>query len=231
MKKQLVQSEKMATLGTMLAGISHELRNPLTIINARAQRLLVHREGLQEKQVQQIQSVAEQSARCGKIVNDLLNFSHRSSQGFAYTDLNTLLDKAVQLMEYDRQLEGIAVKRQFAPVCQCRCDANQITQAFLNIISNAADALNGSGNITLLTEDNPKSIRVVIEDDGPGIEEKNLLKIFDPFFTTKEPGKGTGLGLALVYRIVENHKGRVTVESRPGRTRFTITLPKEEVLP
>jgi two-component system sensor histidine kinase AtoS len=225
MTQQLFQAEKLATMGTMLSGIAHELRNPVTIINARAQRLMAG-DGLDDKQVKAVESIEHQSRRMGEIVNNLLDFSRRKVTGFALADINEVIEAALSFIALEGRDKGVDVERNLGQGCITKCDKNQMEQVFLNLFSNACDAMPKGGKLILTTEISSNYIRISVRDTGEGIPEELKKKIFDPFFTTKEAGKGTGLGLAIVYKMVQMHKGRLVVRSTVGEgTTFIILLP------
>lgn len=228
MTTQLFQAEKLATMGTMLSGIAHELRNPITIINARAQRLLAaDKETMGEKLVKAVESIEHQSRRCGDIINNLLDFSRKKVAGFTIVNVNEVMDAALEFLKYEKRFEGIELVRNFKEGCQARCDRSQMEQVFLNLFTNACDAMDNKGKLVLTTEGFENYIKITVRDTGVGIPEEHRKKIFDPFFTTKAAGKGTGLGLAIVYKSIQAHKGRLVVRSKVGEgTTFIILLPK-----
>jgi two-component system sensor histidine kinase AtoS len=225
---QLFQAEKLATMGTMLSGVAHELRNPVTIINARAQRLLQGAEhALTDKAKKAVESIENQSQRMGEIINNLLDFSRRNASGFGLADLNEILDAALNFLALEGRSDGVEIVKSYAEGCMTRCDRNQMEQVFLNLFTNACDAMRNRGKLFLATGNFDKYIRISIRDTGCGIPEENKKKIFDPFFTTKEAGRGTGLGLAIVCKIVQAHKGRLVMRSKVGQgTTFILMLPK-----
>ncbi|MBL8028419.1 MAG: PAS domain S-box protein [Fibrobacteres bacterium] len=226
MTQQLFQAEKLATMGTMLSGIAHELRNPVTIINARAQRLLTTGETLDEKQVKAVESIEHQSRRMGEIVNNLLDFSRRKVTGYAVADINEIIEAALSFIALEGRDKGVEIERNFTQGCITKCDKNQMEQVFLNLFSNACDAMPNGGKLIITTEISADNIRISVRDTGTGIPEELKKKIFDPFFTTKDAGKGTGLGLAIVYKMIQMHKGRLVVRSTVGEgTTFIILLP------
>jgi len=226
MTQQLFQAEKLATMGTMLSGIAHELRNPVTIINARAQRILTG-DPLSEKAKKAVESIEHQSQRMGEIINNLLDFSRRKVSGFTIANINEVIDSAVQFLTLEGRNKNVEIIKAYTPDCLTQCDKNQMEQVFLNLFTNACDAMPEGGKLFLATENSDNYIRVSVRDTGTGIPEELKKKIFDPFFTTKEAGKGTGLGLAIVYKMVQAHKGKLMVRSKPGAgTTFIILLPK-----
>jgi signal transduction histidine kinase len=224
-ERQLMQAEKMATIGTMLSGVAHELRNPLSIISGRVQRLLEKGENLNEWSRHYLESIEQQTIRCGDIVNKLLNFSHKGSVGYHQHDINEILDECLTYVNYQNIFDSIEVIKNYCTNTFVLCDRAQLVQAFLNLVCNAADAMNGKGTLTLGTKTEGKRVIISVSDTGPGIPEKNLKKIFDPFFTTKEVGKGTGLGLPIVFKIIQEHSGEIKVRSKPGDTVFEVNIP------
>ncbi|MFP4522129.1 MAG: two-component system sensor histidine kinase NtrB [Fibrobacterota bacterium] len=225
-KDQLNQAERLATIGTMLSGIAHEMRNPLTIINARAQRLLSKNKNADEKSRRSLDSIYEQSRRCGEIVNNLLNFSRRKAMGVAYNDIHEVLEEVLSFVSMEGRTKGVKIKKQCSvdlPL-KVKCDRTQIQQVFLNLLTNSIDAMEGDGEIIIHTEKVPDAVLVSVKDNGPGIPEDNLKKIFNPFFTTKETGKGTGLGLSLVQKIVSAHNGDVGLSTSSEGTEFRVLL-------
>lgn len=224
-ERQLVQAEKLATMGTMLSGVAHELRNPLAIMSGRCQRLLSKKDNFDEWTVHYLDSINEQTIRCGAIVNNLLSFSRRESAGYDYYGLGKILDEVLTYVDYQNFFDKIEVRKQFKDDPLIYCDRLQMVQVFLNLVVNAGDAMNGHGILTLTAQARGDTTVVGIHDTGEGIDPKNMKKIFDPFFTTKEAGKGTGLGLPIVYRIVQLHGGEIHVTSSPGNTLFEVILP------
>ncbi len=225
MTRQLFQAEKLATMGTMLSGIAHELRNPVTIINARAQRLMESSD-LNEKNKKAVESIEHQSRRMGEIVNNLLDFSRRKVTGFALSDIGEIIEASLSFVALEGRDKGIEIIKTLEQGCVTKCDRNQLEQVFLNLFSNACDAMPNGGKLFITTEISNNLLRISIRDTGSGIPEELRKKIFDPFFTTKEAGKGTGLGLSIVYKIIQMHKGRVIVRSTVGEgTTFIILLP------
>jgi len=228
-KNQLFQAEKLATMGTMLSGIAHELRNPLTIINARAQRLRTNSGVAENEKIRQgIESIEAQSRRCGEIVTNLLDFSRKRAVGFELANISEIIEAALKFLQYEGRAENIKIVRHLHSPGMVRADRVQMEQVALNLLTNAVDAMEEKGTLTLETGNFEGFVRFSVSDTGQGIREELLKKIFDPFYTTKEAGKGTGLGLAIVFKIVQRHKGRIFAKSEVGRgTTFTVLLPKE----
>jgi PAS domain S-box-containing protein len=223
---QLFRSEKLATVGTMLSGIAHELRNPLSIISARAQRAITKHETEWEKIQKAFESIEAQAQRCAVIVNSLLDFTRQTATQTGYHLIADILNETLTYVDYQNLFDNITITKDYTSDLQVFGDRSRYVQVFLNIISNAADAMNGKGTLDIKTRiaDNGHT-QIEICDNGPGIPLELENKLFDPFFTTKDPGKGTGLGLAIVYKITQQSAGRVWFKSCPGRTSFFVNLP------
>jgi signal transduction histidine kinase len=235
---QLVQAEKMKSLGQLVAGVAHELNNPIGFVHANLQlldeyiRKLVdaqHSGGDTERAREAITKLLSRSRegteRVKKIVQDLRTFSRMDHAELQDADLHEEIDRTLALME-PRFRNGVTVERDYGDLPHVRCYAGQLNQVFLNLLMNACDAMKDQGQIAIRTRPGPLGVRLEFSDDGPGIPETVRSRIFDPFFTTKPVGEGTGLGLSLSHGIIERHGGSITVESEPGeRTAFVIDLP------
>jgi two-component system NtrC family sensor kinase len=225
---QLVSSEKMASLGKLAAGIAHEINNPLGGILIYASLMA---EDLPETDTKRgdLARIVQETSRCKDIVKSLLEFARQTEPKMEPTDINRAITDGLFFLENQALFHNIKIIKKldsFLPFV--RGNAGQLKQVLINIIVNAAEAMHGSGTLTITSYPSPdrKSITLEFADTGEGIPEENLTRIFDPFFTTKEVGKGTGLGLATSYGIVEDHGGRISVKSKVGEgTTFTIELP------
>ncbi|MEW6356625.1 MAG: PAS domain S-box protein [Planctomycetota bacterium] len=226
LQKELIQSAKMAAVGTMISGIAHELNNPLAAISGYA-HLLSESDDLPEQARQDVGRITVQTARCAAIVENLLRFARREKAEKAATDLNEVLQNTVDLRRYEMRVNDVEVIEEYEPHLESvHVNAHQLQQVFLNIISNAFDAIKerkGRGKIIVRTHRNASAVVVQIEDDGGGIQ--HLDRIFEPFFTTKDVGKGTGLGLSVAYGIVKEHGGAIQAENTAEGAIFTIRLP------
>jgi signal transduction histidine kinase len=236
---QLVQSEKMRSLGQLVAGVAHELNNPIGFVHANLQlldeyvgRLLQpgldpeRRRKTQEAIAKLLLRSREGTERVKQIVQDLRTFSRTDQAELQQVDLADEIDRTLALIE--GRLKGIQVERDYGELPPVRCYAGQLNQVFLNLLMNACDALDGKGTIRIRTRREGEGVLLEFEDDGPGMPPEVLSRIFEPFFTTKPVGKGTGLGLSLSHGIVARHGGVMEVASRPGEgARFTIRLPLE----
>lgn len=233
---QIVQMEKLASLGKLSATVAHEINNPLegilTYSKLIAKKLKeVNTDGLHDKSIKYLTLISEESSRCGKIVKDLLLFSHRDNEEFIQADLVQIIDKCGMLINHHLAMNNLTL------VKNCRfesfvivCHPQKIQQALISLLINSIESMtNRSGSIELRLEEEKGEAVIHVIDQGSGIPEKDLPHIFEPFFTTKEAGKGTGLGLAVVFGIINSHKGKIEVErSTAAGTTFKITLPIEQ---
>jgi two-component system NtrC family sensor kinase len=228
----LVRTEKLSSLGKLSASIAHEINNPLAGILTFAKlmiRTIEHGpvgEAERRTLVKQLALVQRETERCTAIVRNLLDFARERPLQLKDVDVNHVVEEVFSLVANQTAMLGVEASKDLAPVPKVEADFGQLRQAFINIVINAIEAMGKGGHLRVSTRPLPEqdALEVVFQDDGPGIPPELMQKIFDPFFTTKE--KGTGLGLSVVYGIVERHKGRVSVESEPGKgTRFTIWLP------
>jgi PAS domain S-box-containing protein len=230
LESQLIQSEKMAAIGQLAAGIAHEIRNPLGII---ANALFDLQETLPRDHpaVQEdLQIALEEMRRVQEIIDNLLEFSRTSRAELEMVDVNLLLRKTLQLMHKSLQNHGVEVAAEFGDVGLCLANQNALRQVFLNLITNAVQAMPNGGTLRIRTMPlGSERIRLEFADTGVGIPPEHLSSIFNPFFTTKEPGQGTGLGLSVVHSVVKRFRGEIRVQSQLERgTTFTIDLPRGE---
>lgn len=226
-QSQLIQTEKLSAMGKFVAGIAHELNNPLTGVIGFSQML--QESGISEKQEGLLNRIIGSAERCRKIVQSLLSFSRRYKPERKLVDVNDLLESALEILNYELTTSNLNVLKDLSPdLPEIMMDPHQIRQVFLNIISNAIQAAEErqDGRLQISTQRKHDQIRIRFQDNGKGISAEDLPNIFNPFFTTKPVGSGTGLGLSLAYGIVHEHGGTITAESQPehGAT-FTIDLP------
>ncbi|MDJ0787581.1 MAG: ATP-binding protein [Myxococcota bacterium] len=236
----LVQSEKMRSLGQLVAGVAHELNNPIGFVHANLQLLddyigrLVQGDMDPAKRARTREAIGkllgrsrEGTERVKQIVRDLRTFSRTDYAELQEVDLEQEIDSTLSLME-PRLKGGVEIVRDYQGLPTIRCFASQLNQVFMNLLMNACDAMEGKGKITVRTRATGDGVELHFEDDGPGIPADVQERIFDPFFTTKPVGKGTGLGLSLSHGIIERHGGSMVVSSVPGEgAHFTISLPME----
>ena len=223
---QLYRSEKLATLGTMLSGIAHELRNPLSIISARSQMALKKADWDKNWASKNFESIDGQVNRCAAILNSLLEYFRYKATQQALHKVSEILDETLTHVEYQNIFDAITVEKDYQNGLVVFGDRSRFVQIFLTIILNAADAMAGRGVLRLTTRAEKESqVLVEIHDNGCGIDPAAKDRVFDPFFTTKEPGKGTGLGLAVAYKIIQDSGGEIWFTSEPGTTSFFVRLP------
>ncbi len=225
---QLIQSEKIASIGRMAAGVAHEINNPLSGILIYAELLKDELKDRPELQ-KDIQEIINQTLRCKRIVSELLQFSRQSIGKPSYFDLEELLNFCLNILQKQALFHDIKVIKKIEPnMPKMYGDIGQLQQVFINLFINAADAMEGKGTLTIETYFDSENNRFIIKvsDTGPGIPEELRDKIFEPFFTTKPTGKGTGLGLSISQNIVNLHGGNIRFECPPeGGTTFIIELP------
>jgi len=229
LEEQLIQAEKLAAMGQMLAGVAHELNNPLTAILG-VTELLREREGTDDPTKRQLDLTHRQARRAARIVQNLLEFSRPASPHKKSLDVNSLVERTLQLQEHSLRRNNITMEFRPEPgLPGVIGDANQLIQVFLNLVTNAEQAIRevrDSGRIQLRLATVGNSITVTVQDDGIGIRPEALPRIFDPFYTTKRPGGGTGLGLSICMSIIREHGGNIEAESLPaGGTAFMVSLP------
>jgi two-component system NtrC family sensor kinase len=232
---QYLHQDKMISLGKLAASVVHELNNPLTgILNyVRLMLKILGRDSFSTEQMHKFQRyldlVRSEVSRCSDIVSNLLAFSRKPRLEFSEVNINDLLEKSILLCKYKLTLQNIQIKTNLYPkIPKVLGDFNQLQQCLLNLIFNAADAMPHGGSLTMDSSFHPHKglVEIKVADTGGGIAREDLSKVFDPFFSTKKEGKGLGLGLSVVYAIIDRHKGTISVESTPGNgTVFTITLP------
>ncbi|MCX8043009.1 MAG: PAS domain S-box protein [Desulfobacterota bacterium] len=257
---QLLQSDKMASIGTLAAGIAHEINNPTAFVLSNLGTLQKYCDRLIEF-IELLSRVVEQSApeaqraaiagkraalkidyvlkdmrdlivesisgaeRVKKIVNDLKSFARPDTGEHTLTDLHECIEKTLNIV-WNELKYTCTVEKQYGDIPFIKCNPQQMSQVFMNLLVNAAHAIKKQGTITIRTWQEADGVRIAVSDTGCGIPPEHLTRVFEPFFTTKEVGKGTGLGLSIVYDIIKKHNGEITVESEVGKgTTFTVRLP------
>lgn len=226
LEQQLVQSQKMESIGTLAAGIAHEVGNPLTSISSLVQ--VIQRTTNDGFAKEKLELIKNQINRISRTIRDLVDFSRPSTHTTRSTDVNQVVGDALNIVKYGKKVKDIAFVEELAEnLPSLMVVPDQLTQVFINMLINAVDALEGKpGTIRVKTRVSEKYVEVYIRDTGKGIATQDSEKIFDPFFTTKEVGKGSGLGLWVSYGIVKNFGGDIVVESEPGKgSTFRILLP------
>jgi two-component system NtrC family sensor kinase len=226
-QQELLHAEKLASMGQLAAGVAHEINNPLGTILLFSD--MIYKEAPEDDpRRDDLKMIINETTRCKAIVADLLNFARQQEVLAQETDIHALLEKIMEGVRLQPIFNKVEFVRQFDPALPLiQADPGQLQQVFINLLNNAAEAMEGGGIITLATRPVDSNwVEIKVTDTGCGIPEENLGKLFIPFFTTKPPGKGTGLGLSIVYGIVKMHRGQITIQSQVGKgTTFTITLP------
>jgi two-component system NtrC family sensor kinase len=231
-QEQLMHSERLASMGQLAAGVAHELNNPLGVVLLYS-HLLRDEAGEESTIRKELTLISDQATRCKRIVSDLLDFARE----------NKLLLEPISVHELiKRSLAGLPLPPSVGIVLdlghehsECEVDPAQMIQVLTNLYSNSFAAMPEGGKLTIATREEGERLIISVHDTGSGIAGENLKQIFQPFFTTKQIGKGTGLGLAVVYGIVKMHRGDITVESNadstkgPTWTRFTVSIPHNQV--
>ncbi|MFO1488760.1 MAG: hybrid sensor histidine kinase/response regulator [Verrucomicrobiota bacterium] len=226
---QLIQSEKLSGIGEFIAGVAHELNNPLASVMGFSE-LLRNAPDADPKQKRHLEMIHKCAQRCQKIVQALLSFARRRAPERKVVCVNELIEAAAEILTYQLRTSNVQIQLNLNPhLPLAMVDPHQIQQVFVNLINNARQAIEShspQGWIKIGTETRGHFVRIVVQDSGPGIVPENLSKIFDPFFTTKDVGQGTGLGLSMCYGIIKDHGGTITPVSKPGEGAiFIIKLP------
>jgi signal transduction histidine kinase len=225
-----VQTEKLASMGQLAAGIAHEVNNPLGVVLLYA-HLLKEQLNEDSEMFEDINMIVEQADRAKKIVSGLLNFARKNKVVLKGTRINELVDKSIHAIVMPGNVRlKITHKKESI---EADIDPDQIIQVLSNLITNAIEAMPEGGVMEIITDSDDQNAHIYVKDTGTGITPENLEKIFEPFFTTKQMGKGTGLGLAVTYGIIKMHHGKIEVESNSDQekghlgTTFKVTLPKK----
>jgi signal transduction histidine kinase len=227
-RERLVQSEKLSAVGQLVAGVAHELNNPLAVVVGFSEVLMETEKN--EATRAHLDMVDKGAKRCHNIVKNLLGFARVHAPERKLIRINETLDQTIELLAYELRASGVEIIRDYQEaIPPIKADTHRLQQVFVNLVGNARQALEGfrpDPKIIVRTRARGGCVRVEIADNGPGIPRENLRRIFEPFFTTKPAGKGTGLGLSLVCEIVREHAGTVDVESEPGLgATFIVDIP------
>jgi signal transduction histidine kinase/CheY-like chemotaxis protein len=228
-QEQLLQSEKLASIGKLAAGVAHEINNPMGVILGFAQGIL--KTLPEDDSLRKPLTIMEkESLRCKRIVQNLLDFARHSEPTLHLTNINELIDASCDLAGHQTSLQNVKLVKGYDPALPpIMADPNQLQQVFINIMLNAYQAMPDGGTLHLTTRRVGSELQVIFADTGTGIPPDNVQNIFDPFFTTKEVGEGTGLGLSVSYGIIKAHGGDIEVESKVGKgTTFVIKLPLDK---
>jgi signal transduction histidine kinase len=223
---QLLHAEKLAAIGRLSASIAHEFNNPLYGIQSVIEGIKKNA-ALDENDLQLADLALSECRRVKSLIKSLQEFNRPSSEKKELTDLHLLLDDMLVMIKKDFKNAGVVIKKRYAAdLPKVEMVADQLKQVFLNLLTNAKDAMGGGGAVTIATEDHGREVAVQIKDTGNGITAEDLPHVFEPFFSTKPEVKGTGLGLPISYGIIKGHGGKITVDTEPGKgTTFTVILP------
>ena len=231
LESQLAQADKLSSIGLMAAGVAHEVNTPLAVISSYAQMLSKQVQG-DEKKAALLEKITRQTFRASEIVNNLLNFSRTSGAEFGEVDVNKIVRETLALLEHQFQTAHVEVETElYESLPTIYGSAGRLQQVFLNLMLNAKDAMAGQGGTLRIATSNGKAVHVAISDTGSGIAQEHISRIYDPFFTTKNApregqNRGTGLGLAVTYGILQEHAGKIRVESAVGQgTTFHLEFP------
>ncbi|MBW1770635.1 MAG: PAS domain S-box protein [Deltaproteobacteria bacterium] len=235
LESQLVNTEKLASMGTLAAGVAHELNNPLGIMLGFTD-LLLEKLDKDSQDYQDLKTVERHSLHCKQVVENLLSFARQGEGEAEYCDINNAIDEIIGVVKHSLEMNDVELHVELSPdVPKVKGDLRQMQQVFLNLINNAAAAMKGGGALEIETASDSRKVCVTVRDSGHGIKEEYMEKIFDPFFTTKSEGEGTGLGLFVSHGIVTKYEGTITCESRkedgphgPRGTTFTVMLRARE---
>jgi len=231
MKQALRQSEKLAHMGQLSAGIAHELNNPLGVVIMYS-NILLDECAPDDPVREDLKLVVEQAGRCKKIVAGLLNFARKNQVNHRLVNIKELVNHSLESLIVPNNIKVTVSNKTTNP--EAMLDSEQMVQVLTNLIKNAFDAMPEGGKIEITLEDNLGDVSITVSDTGTGIKEEDRAKIFEPFFTTKGIGRGTGLGLATAYGVVKMHKGQISAESNnnpakgPTGTSFKIVLPRRK---
>lgn len=232
---QLLQTEKMSSIGLLAAGVAHEINNPLTSVAGYAEALLrrfrtdpdLAGDPRLEIFPKYLDVIIRESYRCKSIIDCLLSFSRKSEGSFEKVNLNAILQEVLELVRLKARYEKIEIQAELKEdLPYIKGDPIGLRQVFMNLLINAHQSITGAGKVKIVTKNDEKEVTIQVRDTGCGIDDQNLEHIWDPFFTTKSVGEGVGLGLAVTYNIVKKHGGDIKVDSIKGEgSTFTVRLP------
>ena len=229
-QQQMIQSERLAEIGIMSAGIAHEVNNPLSVMLGKAEMILEEDDPGRIKKY--AQDIIKYSKKASDIVKRITFYSRVASSPGSRINLNDQLKEAIKISKYSVNFDNVELLTDYQDAPLISGNAGEIEQVFVNLLNNAVEAMEGSGRLFVTSRHEDGSVVITIKDTGPGIKKENLNKLFTPFFTTKDPGKGTGLGLNIVHKIITNHRGSISVESEEGKgTAFIVRFPTAQESP
>jgi signal transduction histidine kinase len=232
-QEQLMHSERLASMGQLAAGVAHELNNPLGVVLLYA-HLLRDEAGEDSGMSKELTLISDQATRCKRIVSDLLDFARENKLLLEQISVEELIKRSLAGLPLPPEINIVIELGHTHP--ECEVDPAQLIQVLTNLYSNAFAAMPNGGTLTIATQEEGERLIISVHDTGTGIPAENMKHIFQPFFTTKQIGKGTGLGLAVVYGIVKMHRGDIVLESNadpakgPTWTRFKVSIPHNQVM-
>ncbi len=226
---QLIQAEKLTSLGQMAASIAHEINNPLAgvlVYTRLLSKKLTEDTARKEESLDYLAKMESEVSRCSRIIRNLLDFARQTQPTLRLVDINQVIEQVLAMVGHQAQLQNVEVVKEFSPsLPKVMADFDQLQQIFTNLTLNAIQAMPDGGRLTIRSSAVDSEVRIDVQDTGCGISKENMGKLFTPFFTTKAKGKGVGLGLAVVHGIIERHKGRIKVQSEVGKgTTFSVYL-------
>lgn len=226
LNEQLIRTEKLAAMGTLSAGVAHEVNNPLASISSLIQ-MIQRDKNIDEKSLEKLKLIQTQILRITQVTKDMMDFARVRPAAKSFVDINEIIDKSLRLANFDKSFQNLSLKTDLTnDLPEVLADFDQLQQVFLNLFLNARDAMPEGGELRISSEIKDNFVNIKISDSGTGITDSDLKQIFDPFFTTKSTGKGTGLGLAVCYGIITAHDGKIEVLNTGGRgSTFSIYLP------
>lgn len=229
LNEQLIRTEKLAAMGTLAAGVAHEVNNPLAAISSLIQ-MMQAKQNLDEKTAENLKLISTQISRITQVTKDMMDFARVRQAAKSEVSINKIIETALRLASFDKSFQKLEIRTDFAEnLPEIHADGDQLQQVFLNLLLNARDAMPDGGKLSIKTVQTAKDLQIEIADSGTGIKNEDAKKIFDPFFTTKPAGKGTGLGLAVCYGIITAHNGKIEVMANDsGGTTFFIHFPVVE---
>jgi len=228
-QEQLIQAEKLTSLGQMAASIAHEINNPLAgvlVYTRLLSKKLTEDTARKEESLDYLAKMESEVSRCSRIIRNLLDFARQTEPMLRLVDINQIIEQVLAMVGHQAQLQNVEVVKEFSPsLPKVMADFDQLQQIFTNLTLNAIQAMPDGGRLTIRSSAVDGEVRIDVQDTGCGISKENMGKLFTPFFTTKAKGKGVGLGLAVVHGIIERHKGRIKVQSEVGKgTTFSVYL-------
>jgi len=226
LNEQLIRTEKLAAMGTLAAGVAHEVNNPLASISSLIQ-MMQSNNNIDERTKENLKLISTQIQRISQVTKDMMDFARVRPAAQSLISINQTIETSLRLASFDKSFQKLEIKKSFqADLPQIFADFDQLQQVFLNLFLNSRDAMPNGGELSIKTYLDDDFIQIEIADSGIGIENKDLKKIFDPFFTTKPAGQGTGLGLAVCYGIITAHNGKIEpLSNDKGGITFLISLP------